>query len=84
MWKGNLSLPCIQPRLYDSMPYNTQKPNLALALWKVVYLYIHNNVYTGLKYPPQLDSPFLPEAMVFVFVLKTPPVNKDLQSIPSN
>lgn len=39
MWKGNLSLPCIQPRLYDSMPYNTQKPNLALALWKGVYIY---------------------------------------------
>ena len=43
-----------------------------------------SNVYTGLKYPPQLDSPFLPEAMFFVFVLGSPLVNKDLQYIPPN
>ena len=42
------------------------------------------NVYTGLKYPPQLDNPFLPEAMFFVFVLGSPLVNKDLQYIPPN
>ena len=39
-------------------------------------------MHTGLKYPPQLDSPFLPEAMFFVFVLGSPLVNKDLQYPP--
>ena len=54
-----------------------------MLIYKQKYIYIYN-VYTGLKYPPQLDSPFLPEAMFFVFVLGSPLVNKDLQYITPN
>ena len=34
--------------------------------------------------PPQLDSPFLPETMFFVFVLISPPNNKGMQQTPPN
>ena len=48
------------------------------------YTLFRSNVHAGLIFPPQLDSPFLPEAMFLVFVLISPPINKDLQSIPPN